>query len=106
MEKLEGRLVTRAKYVYLYVVKNIGRARRERKLKFSEKDRSCLTKNNYMPLACEPLGERETRPGARFSCRAENPGIPKDEEELRLDSWIQIKINRKRLKESEEVHHF
>ena len=31
------------------------------------------------------------REWVRSDCRAENPGIRKKEDELRLDSWIQIR---------------
>ena len=31
------------------------------------------------------------RERVRSDCRAENPGIRKEEDELRLDSWIQIR---------------
>ena len=51
----------------------------------SEKDRPCLTKMTTPPLACvvseERMSDRE-----RSEHRAENPGIRKEEEELRLDS--------------------
>ena len=44
------------------------------------------------PLACvasrERIPERESVQSER---RAENPGIRKDEDELRLDSWMQIR---------------
>ena len=45
-----------------------------------------------MPLACVTSGERmPDREWVRSVRRRENPGIRKEEEELRLDSWIQIK---------------
>ena len=43
------------------------------------------------PLACVASPERmPDREGVRSERRAENPGIRKEEDELRLDSWIQI----------------
>ena len=44
------------------------------------------------PLACVASGERvPDREWVRSDRRAENPGIQKGEDELRLDSWIQIR---------------
>ena len=44
------------------------------------------------PLACVASGERmPDREWVRSERRAENPGIRKEEDELRLDSWIQIR---------------
>ena len=44
------------------------------------------------PLACVSLGERMPDwEWVRSERRAENPGIRKEEDELRLDSWIQIR---------------
>ena len=58
----------------------------------SEKDRPCLTKMTTPPLACVVSGERmPDREWVRSERRAENPGIRKEEEELRLDSWMQIR---------------
>ena len=58
----------------------------------SEKDKPCLTKMITPTLACVASGERmPDREWVRSECRAENPGIWKEEEELRLDSWIQIR---------------
>ena len=58
----------------------------------SEKDRLCLTKMTTPPLACVASGERmPDREWVRSECRAENPGIRKEEEELRLDSSMQIR---------------
>ena len=58
----------------------------------SEKDRPCLTKVRTSPLACvvseERMPDRELVQSER---RAENPGIRKEEDDLRLDSWMQIR---------------
>ena len=44
------------------------------------------------PLACVASGERMPyREWVRSERRAENPGIQKEEDELRLDIWIQIR---------------
>ena len=44
------------------------------------------------PLAYVSSGERmPDREWVRSERRAENPGIWKEEDELRLDSWMQIK---------------
>ena len=58
----------------------------------SEKDRPCLTKVTTPPLACVASGKRmPNREWVQSECGAENPGIRKEEEELRLDSWMQIR---------------
>ena len=58
----------------------------------SEKDRPCLTKVTTPPLAWAASGERmPDREWVRSERRAENPGILKVEDELRSDSWIQIR---------------
>ena len=57
----------------------------------SEKDRPYLTKMTTPPLAYVASGEQmPDREWVRSERRAENPGIRKEEEELRLDSWMQI----------------
>ena len=44
------------------------------------------------PLACVSSGKRMPyREWVRSELRAENPGIQKEEDELRLDSWMQIR---------------
>ena len=44
------------------------------------------------PLACMASRERMLdREWVLSECRAENPGIQKQEDALRLDSWIQIR---------------
>ena len=44
------------------------------------------------PLACLTSGEKmPDREWMRSDRRAENPGIWKEEDELRLDSWMQIR---------------
>ena len=53
----------------------------------SEKDRPCLTKMTAAPLACVVSEERmPDREWVRSKRRAENPGIRKEKEKLRLDS--------------------
>ena len=57
-----------------------------------EKDRPCLMKVMTPPLAY--IASREKMPNrewVRSEHRAENPGIRIEEDELRLDSWIQIR---------------
>ena len=57
-----------------------------------EKDKPCLTKMMTPPLACVATGEKmPDREWVRSERKAENPGIRKEEDELRLDSWIQIR---------------
>ena len=51
-----------------------------------------MTKMTTPPLACVSLGERiPDREWVRSERRAENPGIRKEKDEFRLDSWIQIR---------------
>ena len=58
----------------------------------SEKDKPCLTKMMTPPLACVASGKRmPDREWVRSERRVENPGIRKEEDELRLDSLIQIR---------------
>ena len=53
----------------------------------SENDRPCLTKMTMPSLACMASEERiPDREWVRSERRTENPGIQKEEEELRLDS--------------------
>ena len=55
----------------------------------SEKDKPCLTKMMTPPLACVASGERMPgREWVQSDCRA---GIRKEEDELKLDFWIQIR---------------
>ena len=58
----------------------------------SEKDKPCLTKmTTTPPLACVASRERmPDREWARSERKVENPEIRKEEEELRLDSLMQI----------------
>ena len=57
-----------------------------------EKNRPCLTTMMTPLLACVASGERmPEQEWLRSKLRAENPGIRKEEDELRLDSWIQIR---------------
>ena len=58
----------------------------------SEKNRPCLTKMTPPPLACLSSGEgMPDRKWVQSERRAENPEIRKEEDELRLDSWMQIR---------------
>ena len=58
----------------------------------SEKDKSYLTKVMKPPLASVPSVEKIPDPEwLQSDRRAENPGIRKEEDKLRLDSWIQIR---------------
>ena len=63
----------------------VGIEQRE-EVESSEKNRPCLTK--MMMVSGVRMPDREW---VRSERRAENPGIRKEEEELRLDSWMQIK---------------
>ena len=59
----------------------------------SEKDKPCLTKMMTPPIACVTLGEKmPDREWVQSDRRAEKPGTQKGENELRLDSWIQIRL--------------
>ena len=58
----------------------------------SEKNRPCLTTMMTPPLACVTSWARmPDREWVRSQCRPEKPGIRKEEDELRLESWIQIR---------------
>ena len=75
--------------VDLYIIR-VGIKRREQ-VESSEKDRPCLMKVTMVPLACMASGERmPDREWVRSERRAENPGIRKEQNELRLDSWMQM----------------
>ena len=66
--------------------------KRRYEVESSEKDRPCLTKVTTPPLAWVASGERmPDREWVRSECRAENHGIWIEEDELRLDFWIQIR---------------
>ena len=68
-----------------------GQAKRE-EVESSENDKPFLTKMMMPPLACMASRKRmQDREWVRSERKAENPGIRKKEDELRLDSWIQIK---------------
>ena len=55
----------------------------------SKKDRLCLTKMAKPPLAYVASGERmPDREWVRSERTSQNPGIQKEGDELRLDSWI------------------
>ena len=68
-------------------------AKKEREeIESSEKDKPCLTKTMTPPLARMASRKRmPDREWVRSERRAENPGIWKEEDELRLDSWIQMR---------------
>ena len=73
-----------------YIIK-VGIKRRE-EAESSEKDRPCLTKMTPPPLACVASeGRMPDREWVQSDCRVENPGIRKEEDKLRLDSWMQIR---------------
>ena len=58
----------------------------------SVKDRPCLTKMTTPPLMYVASGEKMPDwEWVQSERRAENPGIRKEEDELRLDSWMQIR---------------
>ena len=61
----------------------------------SKKDRPRLTKLTTPPLASVASGERmPDREWVRSERRAENPGIQKEKDELRLDHLMQIRSKR------------
>ena len=85
IEKRErGRVVKRDVDPFIMRVWIKQRKRGGRKFR---KDRPCLTKMTMPPLACVVSEERmPDRELVRSERRADNPGIQKEEEELRLDS--------------------
>ena len=65
----------------------VGVERRERGVENSEKDKLCLLEMMTPSLACVASGGRmPDREWVRSERRAENSGIWKEENELRLDS--------------------
>ena len=65
----------------------MGSSEEREEVERSEKDRPCLKKMTTPPLACVASGEKmPDREWVRSERRAENPGIRKEEEELRLNS--------------------
>ena len=57
-----------------------------------EKGKLCLTKMMTPSPAYVTSGEKMPDPEwVRLNCRAENPGIRKEEDELGVDSWIYIR---------------
>ena len=75
-----------------YIIR-VGIKRRE-EVESLEKDKLCLTKMMTPPLACVVSGERmPDREWVRSERKADNPGIRK-EDELRLDSWMQMRSTR------------
>ena len=74
-----------------YIIR-VGMKRRKRGGKSPKKKRPSLTKMTTPPLACVASGERMPDwEWVQSERRAENPGIRKEEDELKLDSWIQIR---------------
>ena len=70
----------------------VGSSEKREEVESSEKDRPCLTKMTTPLLACMVSEERKPdQEWVRSERRAENPGIRKEEDELRLDSWMQIR---------------
>ena len=64
-------------------------------VKISEKDNSCLKKiMTLLLVSVTSVNKIPDREWLRSDHRAENPGIWKKEDELRLDSWIQIRSTR------------
>ena len=68
----------------------MGSSKERKKVESFEKDKPCLMKMMTLPLACVVSGERMPDQ-VQSDCRANNPGIWKEKDELRLDSWIQIR---------------
>ena len=77
-----------------------GQAKREREVEDvenSEKDRLCLTKMAIPPPACESSGKRETdRDWVQSDHERRVFKTLINKEELRLASWIQIRLTEKR----------
>ena len=62
-----------------------------------------MMKTMTLLLVCKLADEKEPdRERMQSDCRAEYPGILKDEKELRSDSWIQVRSTEKS-KANEEV---
>ena len=89
-KKKRGRVVWRD--VDPYIIKfGVKQGERE-EVESSKKDKPCRTKMMTPPLACVASRERmPDREWVQSDRRAENPGIRKEEDKLRLDSWIQIR---------------
>ena len=78
--------------MFTFTYSEYGPCEKRVEVESSEKDRPCLTKMTTLTLACVALEERTpNREWVQSERRAENPGIRKEEDELRLDSWIQIR---------------
>ena len=72
-------------------INRVGIKQRE-EVESSEKNKPCQTKMMAPPLPC--VASRERMPDRKWvqsDCRAENPEIRKEDDELRLESWIQIR---------------
>ena len=69
-----------------------GSSKEREEVESLEKDKPYLTKIITLPPACVASVERmPDREWVQSERRVENSGIRKEEDELRLDSWIQIK---------------
>ena len=80
-------------FVDPYIIR-VGINERE-EVEILEKDKPCLTKMMTAPLACVASRDRmPDREWVRSERNAENPGIRKEENELRSHSWIQIRSTR------------
>ena len=74
-----------------YIIR-VGSSEEREKLESSEKDKLYLSKMVTSPLACVVSRERmPDREWVRSERRAENPRIRKEEDELRLNTWMQIR---------------
>ena len=80
------------KHELIRVKKEEGLSKEREEIEGSEKNKPCLTIMMTPPLASvtsvEKIPDPEWVPSDR---RAENPGIRKEGDEVRLDSWIQIR---------------
>ena len=77
--------------VDLYIIR-LGPSKERDEVESSEKNKPCVTIMMTPPLgsvtSVEKIPDRELVPSDRI---AENPGIRKEEDKLRLDLWIQIR---------------
>ena len=74
---------------------SMGSSEEREEVESSEKDKPCLTKMMTPPLASvtsvDKIPDGEWASSAR---RGENPGIRKEEDKLRLDFWMQIRLTK------------
>ena len=69
-----------------------GSSEEKEEVESLEKDKPCLTKMMTPLLACVTSAEKiQDQKWVRSHCRAENLGIWKEEDKLRLQSWIQTR---------------